>query len=62
MKEVFVGLFCHFGRAWRLQAAKANLSELVKRAQREGPQEITVWTLQKQPFLRCMASIACQHY
>jgi len=28
--------------AWQLQAAKANLSELVKRAQSEGPQEITV--------------------
>jgi prevent-host-death family protein len=28
--------------AWQLQAAKANLSELVKRAQHEGPQEITV--------------------
>jgi prevent-host-death family protein len=28
--------------AWQLQAAKANLSELVKLAQHEGPQEITV--------------------
>jgi prevent-host-death family protein len=27
---------------WQLQAAKANFSELVKRAQREGPQAITV--------------------
>ncbi len=27
---------------WQLQEAKARLSDLVKRAQQEGPQEITV--------------------
>jgi len=27
---------------WQLQAAKARLSEVVKRAERDGPQEITV--------------------
>ncbi len=29
-------------RQWQLQEAKARFSELVKRAEREGPQEITV--------------------
>jgi prevent-host-death family protein len=29
-------------RSWQLQEAKAKLSELVKRAASEGPQEITV--------------------
>ena len=29
-------------QTWQLQAAKARLSELVKRAATEGPQEITV--------------------
>jgi antitoxin Phd len=28
--------------SWQLQEAKAQLSEVVKRAEREGPQEITV--------------------
>jgi len=28
--------------SWQLQEAKARLSEVVKRAEREGPQEITV--------------------
>ena len=29
-------------RSWQLQEAKARLSEVVKRSQREGPQEISV--------------------
>ena len=29
-------------RRWQLQEAKARLSEVVKRAEREGPQEITL--------------------
>ena len=29
-------------KAWQLQEAKARLSELVKRAAKEGPQKITV--------------------
>ena len=29
-------------RIWQMQEAKARLSELVKRAQSEGPQDITV--------------------
>lgn len=29
-------------RQWQLQQAKARLSELLKRAEKEGPQEITV--------------------
>ena len=28
--------------AWQMQEAKARLSEVVKRAQKEGPQEITL--------------------
>ena len=30
------------GNDWKLQEAKARLSELLKSAQREGPQQITV--------------------
>ncbi len=30
------------GKYWQLQEAKARLSELLRRARREGPQEITV--------------------
>ena len=29
-------------RAWQMQEAKAHLSELVKQAQNQGPQEITM--------------------
>ena len=29
-------------RAWQMQEAKAHMSELVKRAQSQGPQEITM--------------------
>ena len=45
---------------WQLQRAKAQLSALVKSAQREGPQEITVHgqsaavVLSKKDYLRLM--------
>jgi prevent-host-death family protein len=32
----------HHSRVWSLQEAKAKLSEVVKRAQTEGPQTLTV--------------------
>lgn len=32
----------HHNRVWSLQEAKAKFSEVVRRAQAEGPQEITV--------------------